>query len=51
MKLITLNTWGGRVKDPLHNFLKSYSGDIDIFCLQEVYHNGIEEEVEGGVRI
>ena len=38
MKLITLNIWGGHVRDPLLNFIKAYQ-DIDIFCFQEVYHN------------
>lgn len=38
MKLITLNIWGGHVRDPLLQFIKDYR-DIDIFCLQEVYHN------------
>ncbi|MCC2626335.1 MAG: hypothetical protein K0R14_2208 [Burkholderiales bacterium] len=38
MKLITLNIWGGHVHDPLLHFVANYA-DIDIFCLQEVYHN------------
>lgn len=38
MKLLTLNIWGGHVKDPLLEFIKSHQ-EIDIFCLQEVYHN------------
>jgi endonuclease/exonuclease/phosphatase family metal-dependent hydrolase len=37
VKLITLNIWGGHVKNPLLNFIKQYN-DIDIFCFQEVYH-------------
>jgi hypothetical protein len=37
MKLITLNIWGGHVFNPLLEFVQSMS-DIDIFCLQEVYH-------------
>lgn len=36
MKLITLNTWGARIRDPFIKFIKEYQ-DIDIFCLQEVY--------------
>ncbi|HAS80562.1 MAG: hypothetical protein UR25_C0001G0168 [Candidatus Nomurabacteria bacterium GW2011_GWE1_32_28] len=36
MKLITLNTWGGIVNEPLFEFIKNNS-DIDIFCFQEVY--------------
>jgi len=38
MKLITLNIWGGHVRDPLHQFISEHR-DIDIFCFQEVYHN------------
>lgn len=38
MKLITLNIWGGHVRDPLLQFIKD-SQHIDIFCFQEVYHN------------
>src|SRR5688572_9758719 len=42
MKLITLNIWGGHVRNPLLNFIKS-NRDIDIFCFQEVYHNAPEK--------
>src|ERR1700733_5235597 len=38
MRLITLNIWGGHVRDPLLKFIKSHH-EIDIFCFQEVYHN------------
>src|SRR5947207_384058 len=38
MKLITLNIWGGHVRSPLLEFIKSHCS-IDIFCFQEVYHN------------
>ncbi len=37
MKLISLNIWGGRIKEPLLNFLKN-SQDTDIFCFQELYN-------------
>ncbi len=36
LKLITLNIWGGHVKEPLLSFIKSKQ-DVDIFCFQEVY--------------
>lgn len=39
MKLITLNIWGGRVYEPLIEFLKKYSREIDIFCFQENFDN------------
>ena len=38
MKIITLNTWGGRAGDGIMDFFKKYS-DVDIFLLQEVFHN------------
>jgi endonuclease/exonuclease/phosphatase family metal-dependent hydrolase len=41
MKLITLNTWGGRVGEPFIEFIKKYK-DIDIFCFQEIYENAEE---------
>lgn len=37
MKLITLNTWGGRIPELSSKFLQTYK-DVDIFCFQEVYH-------------
>ncbi len=45
MKLISLNTWGGRVGEPLLNFFKE-NQDIDIFCLQEMYHQASAPIVE-----
>lgn len=37
MKLISLNTWGGRAgKEELLAFFERYQ-DIDIFCLQEIW--------------
>lgn len=37
MKLISLNTWGGKKFDLLINFIKHNSSDTDIFCFQEVF--------------
>ncbi len=42
MKIITLNVWAGRVSQKLVNFFDQ-NNTIDVFCLQEVYHNGIED--------
>lgn len=39
MKLISLNAWGGIVKDPLHEFIKEQAASTDVFCLQEVFDN------------
>jgi endonuclease/exonuclease/phosphatase family metal-dependent hydrolase len=41
MKLISLNLWGGRVFEPLAEFVRKYS-DVDIFCFQEIYNNAKE---------
>ena len=38
MNLITLNIWGGHLRNPLLKFIHHYR-DVDIFCLQEVYYN------------
>ena len=38
MKLITLNIWGGHLRNPLLKFIHN-NRDVDIFCLQEVYYN------------
>lgn len=43
MKLITLNTWAGRVKEPFEAFLKSHAPFTDIFCFQEVF-NDLDED-------
>lgn len=37
MKLISLNTWGGKIYKPLIKFIKQHSKDTDIFCFQEIY--------------
>lgn len=42
MQLITLNIWGGHVKNELLDFIQS-NRDVDFFCLQEVYHQAKEK--------
>ena len=38
MKIISLNTWGGRAgKEKLLFFFNKHKDDIDIFCLQEIW--------------
>lgn len=37
MKLISLNTWGGKYFEPLIAFIKEHSSNTDIFCFQEIY--------------
>ncbi|MEI7810660.1 MAG: endonuclease/exonuclease/phosphatase family protein [bacterium] len=36
MKLITLNTWCGKIYEPLKKFIIDHSNDTDIFCFQEI---------------
>ncbi len=38
MRLISLNTWGGRIP-AIFPFLESKKSSTDIFCFQEVYNN------------
>ena len=37
MRLISLNLWGGRMYEPLIEFIKVHSVDTDIFCFQEIF--------------
>ncbi len=42
MKLVTLNIWGGRVKEFNKEFFDKYV-DVDVWCFQEMYHKGKTE--------
>lgn len=44
MEIISLNVWGGRMRNELKDFLVKYE-DIDVFCLQEVYHEADGKDV------
>lgn len=49
MRLISLNTWGARVYEPLIKFIERESSETDIFCFQEVYHTiDLEHASTGG---
>ncbi len=38
MKIISLNTWGGRAgRDKLLDFFEQHKGSTDVFCLQEIW--------------
>lgn len=43
MKIISLNLWGGRVRQKLVEFIETHQ-DIDIFCFQEMYCNATGKE-------
>jgi hypothetical protein len=37
MKIITLNTWGGRAgSDKIINFFKKHKNKIDVFCFRSL---------------
>lgn len=44
MRLITLNTWSARIREPFIEFIKKYQ-DVDIFCFQEINYKS--EEILG----
>lgn len=52
MRIIALNTWGGRAgKEKLLSFFKTYEDTTDIFCLQEVWaapYEHLEGKLAGG---
>jgi endonuclease/exonuclease/phosphatase family metal-dependent hydrolase len=53
MKIISLNTWGGRGgKENLLKFIEKYK-DTDVFCLQEMWSGGehMGGEITGGVTL
>lgn len=45
MKLISLNTWDGKIYQPLMDFIKKHANDTDIFCFQEVFDTTSDIEV------
>jgi endonuclease/exonuclease/phosphatase family metal-dependent hydrolase len=49
MKLITLNTWGGRIYEPQVYFLRRHAASTDIFCFQEVYNGATRNKTKSGV--
>ncbi len=55
MRIITLNTWGGRAgKSELLNFFKQYEDTTDVFCLQEIWsapYEHLEGSAAGGKAI
>jgi endonuclease/exonuclease/phosphatase family metal-dependent hydrolase len=46
MKLITLNTWAGKLKQPFEAFLEAHKDTTDIFCFQEVFNDYSSEHEE-----
>ncbi len=50
MKIISLNTWGGKIFEPLIVFLKNNVSDTDIFCFQEVLAGGSGQTSRGEMK-
>lgn len=50
MKLISLNTWGGKMFDPLMDFIRSHRQSTDIFCFQEIYNTKSNIKQHGDIR-
>lgn len=50
MRIISLNTWGGRVTSSFPGFLSRERGMTDIFCFQEVNNKPDARELEEGER-
>jgi endonuclease/exonuclease/phosphatase family metal-dependent hydrolase len=42
LKILSLNCWCGRALHPLMTFLRRMSGQVDVFCLQEVTNSAPE---------
>ena len=50
MKLISLNTFGGKLKNELYSFLESQRDEIDIFCFQEIFDSESDVFESNGIR-
>lgn len=51
MKLISLNIWGGKIFQPLMEFIANESADTDIFCFQEVWDTSTNETTVDETRV
>lgn len=50
MKLISLNTWGGKIFEPLLEFIEEQAVDTDVFCFQEMFDSPIAVTTSSGTR-
>lgn len=55
MRIVTLNTWGGRAgREKVLSFFEKYKDLVDIFCLQEIWsapYENLEGVSAGGLKI
>jgi Endonuclease/Exonuclease/phosphatase family len=49
MRLLCLNTWGGRLLDPLLTFLRNQREGVDVIALQEVFDGKVPLAERAGV--
>jgi exonuclease III len=47
VRIETINIWGGRLYEPLNDFISDQSVNVDIFCLQEVFDTTSERKITG----
>lgn len=50
MRLITLNTWGGKKFIELISFIQKQAASTDFFCFQEVFSTNTEIKYSNGIR-
>lgn len=50
MRLLSLNIWGGKIYEPLIDFIKEFSKTTDIFCFQEVFQSNSQIKESSGYR-
>ncbi len=50
MKLVSLNTWGCRITEPLFDFIRNNSESVDIFCFQEILKDGSGVSTRGEIK-
>ena len=51
MKLISLNLWGGKLFQPLMDFISVHASDTDLFCFQEVFDTNTKLSESAGFRL
>lgn len=44
LTIVSLNIWGGKLKQPLLDFFRRYSEAVDVFCLQEVFNGASDSQ-------
>ena len=50
MRIVSLNTWGGNVLEPLLQFVRQHAESTDLFCLQEILNAPLDIPLACGFR-